>query len=104
MLIEQSIAKQYGVLPSEQGSLKFSDWSKMVSGLMEDTRLGRMVELRMLNDPQRLRQLTPEQKRLRAEWADFLRLRRSEQGPVDNKQQQAILQIAIASLFGGKVK
>ena len=46
VLIEQSIAKQYGVLPSEQGALKYSDWAKMVSGLMDDTPLGRVVAVR----------------------------------------------------------
>ena len=54
-LIEQSIAKQYRVLPSEQGDLHYSDWLKMVSGLMDDTPLGRIVMIRSENDKERIK-------------------------------------------------
>ena len=54
-LIEQSIAKQYRVLPSEQGDLRYSDWIKMVSGLMDDTPLGRIVMIRSETDKERIK-------------------------------------------------
>ena len=44
VLIEQSIAKQYGVLPSEQGNLRYADWAKLVGGLMDDTPLLRPAD------------------------------------------------------------
>lgn len=71
MLIEQSIAKQYGVLPSEQGNLKYADWAKLVSGLMEDTPLGQVVKLRTEKDRDVLKRLTPAQRKMRADWALF---------------------------------
>lgn len=43
MLIEQSIAKQYGILPAAQGELGWAEWVKLVGGLMDDTPLGRVV-------------------------------------------------------------
>lgn len=70
-LIEQSIAKQYGILPSRQGELIWSDWCKLVSGLMEDTPLGRVVALRMENDPEVLKNLSASQRRIRSEWKAF---------------------------------
>ena len=46
MLIEQSIAKQYGILPAAQGELGWAEWVKLVGGLMDDTPLGRVVAVR----------------------------------------------------------
>lgn len=93
-LIEQSIAKQYGVLPSEQGNLIYSDWAKMVSGLMDDTPLGRVVSIRMENDPSIIKNFTPHQKAIQAEWRNF-RAKQTSQNDI------AQLEIMIASMFGG---
>ena len=98
MLIEQSIAKQYGVLPSRQGELKYSDWAKMVSGLMDDTPLGRVVQLRTEQDKAVLKRLTKEERQMRAEWAAFQRARR---GPDHSETDITQLETMIAALFGG---
>jgi len=79
VLIEQSIAKQYGVLPSAQGDLRYSDWAKMVSGLMDDTPLGRVVGTRMEQDREILKHYTPEQRRIRSEWTQFCAQKRAQQ-------------------------
>lgn len=96
MLIQQSIAKQYGVLPSDQGELHYSDWAALVSGLMEDTPLGRVVQVRMEKDPAVLRRMTPQQKQLRAAWAQFVKGR---QKPVFEKDIGR-LEAMMAALFG----
>lgn len=70
-MIEQSIAKQYGILPSRQGDLSWSDWCKLVGGLMDDTPLGRVVALRMENDPEVIKRFSSSQKRVRSEWMTF---------------------------------
>ena len=67
VLIEQSIAKQYHVLPSEQGELSYCDWAKLVSGLMHDTPLGQVVALRSEDDPEILKHMTAEQRAVRRE-------------------------------------
>lgn len=71
MLIEQSIAKQYHILPSAQGDIQFSDWILLVGGLMDDTPLGRVVSVRTETDPEMIKVFTPEQRKLRTEWASF---------------------------------
>ena len=43
MLIEQSIAKQYGILPAAQGELGWAEWVKLVGGLM-DAQYAAMAE------------------------------------------------------------
>ena len=99
VLIEQSIAKQYGVLPSEQDDLHYSDWSKMVSGLMEDTPLGRIVSIRSEKDQNVILKFTSEQKRVRTEWMNF-RLQR-QTNEKDIKQSMKNLQSMLASMFRG---
>ena len=92
-LIAQSIAKQYGILPSEQAELAFSDWSLLVAGLMEDTPLGRVVAIRCEHDPAVL-----------SEWAAFQATRRREDSTDEKaiRTQMAQLQQALKSAFGRK--
>ncbi|MBS5661936.1 MAG: hypothetical protein KHW79_11780 [Clostridiales bacterium] len=99
VLIEQSIAKQYGVVPSEQGDLHYSDWSKMVSGLMEDTPLGRIVSIRSEKDSDVIRKFTPEQKRIRNEWMNFRLQQQTNEN--DIKQSMKNLQTMLANMFRG---
>ena len=79
--------------------MAYSDWYKMVGGLMEDTPLGQVVMLRKERDPKVLRQLTPSQRAIRAEWAAFrARTRAPERTQADMQQ----LQRMIAAAFGGR--
>lgn len=96
-MIEQSLAKQYGVLPSEQESLHYSDWAKMVGGLMDDTPLGRVIAIRSENDRDVLSRMSPDQQQIRADWFAF---RASARTPADEKERQKQLQAMIAGLFG----
>lgn len=98
MLIEQSIAKQYGVLPSEQENLRYTDWAKMVGGLMDDTPLGRVAAIRAETDREVIRKMTPDQWEIRSEWAKF---RAGSKTKEVHQEQMKQLQAMIAGLFGG---
>ncbi len=95
VLIEQSIAKQYGILPSKQDDLQYPDWAKLVGGLMEDTPLGRVVAIRSETDPDVIRRFTPDQRRIRSEWAN-----RRKTAQADD---QKVLQRMLAALCGREV-
>lgn len=97
VLIEQSIAKQYGVLPSEQENLRYTDWAKMVGGLMDDTPLGRVVAIRAETDREVIRRMTADQRKIRSEWAAY---RASVTAQNDQRQQMKQLQAMIAGMFG----
>lgn len=99
MLIEQSIAKQYGVLPSAQGELPYTDWVKLVSGLMHDTPLGQVVSIRSEDDPDTLRSFTPGQRAIRQEWREFTSGHVSSE---DIQRQTAGLEAMFARLCGGE--
>ena len=101
VLIEQSIAKQYGILPSQQGNLSYSEWSKLVSGLMDDTPLGRVVAVRTETDQKVIAQYSPWQRQIRADWNAFKAQKLSQQSEVDMEQQMKQLERMLASAFGG---
>lgn len=108
VLIEQSIAKQYGVLPSQQDTLHYADWAKMVSGLMDDTPLGRIVGIRMEKDPEMLKHYTPDQRRIRSEWQQF-RVEKAQKQLSTNAESKAVwerqmadLERMLAGLAGGE--
>ena len=99
VLIEQSIAKQYHILPSQQEELSYSDWAKLVSGLMNDTPLGKVVEIRSEDDAEIIKNMTKEQLAIRSEWQSFVNshITYSEE---DMQKQSEMLEKMMASLFG----
>lgn len=104
VLIEQSIAKQYGIIPSNQQELKYSDWAKLVSGLMEDTPLGRIVSIRSETDREAIRNFTSEQKKIYNDWQHF-RSKKIMNDPefYKNYESQMIaLERSFAAAFGKK--
>lgn len=101
VLIEQSIATQYGILPALQGDLPYPEWAKLVGGLMDDTPLGRVVAVRAERDPQIIAKMGPWQKRIRSEWQRFLARKAQKRDPADLRQQMRDLEAMIARAFGG---
>ena len=79
-LIKQSVAKQYGIIPSEQEELHYSDWLLLVSGIMEDTPLGQVVMIRKEDDQERLKNFTQHEHHIRNEWRNFRAKQKSERG------------------------
>lgn len=99
MLIEQSIAKQYGVLPSEQKEMKYSDWAVLVAGIMHDTPLGQVVNIRRETDYNVIRKFSAEQKKIYNDWQKFIYSNKTEAELV---QQQNMLEKMLSSMFGKK--
>lgn len=100
VLIEQSIATQYGVLPDAQGDLSYQAWSKLVSGLMDDTPLGRVVSVRAEEDRKVIAKMSPWQRQIRSDWQSF-KAKRQEESPELLRQQMSQLEEMLARAFGG---
>ena len=77
-LIEASIAKQYGIRLSVDNTVLWPEFITLVSGLMHDTPLGQVMSIRSEKDPKRLREFTPEQRRIRNEWILYRNNKRKE--------------------------
>ena len=102
ILIEQSIAKQYGILPSAQPELPWWEWSLLVSGLMDDTPLGHVVAVRSETNPDRIKEFGPWQRRIRAEWQEHkAKNQRKTFDKAGWKRDMAALERMLAANFGG---
>jgi len=49
-------------------TMKWDEFTALISGLSADTPLGRIVQIRAENDKDMLKNFTKEQKRIRNEW------------------------------------
>lgn len=81
--------------------MKWKEFAAYMSGLDGKTPLGRIVSIRSESDPEMLKQFTPEQRRIRADW----RLKKTKQMP---KQDLAavydMFKNAFISMAGGVAK
>lgn len=68
-LIESSIAQQYGIrLRNEIKTITWSEVKMLVSGLLPDTPLGKVIQIRSENNKDTLKNFTPEMKKIRSDW------------------------------------
>ncbi len=67
--IEPSFAEQYHIRLRET-TMKWSEYSRLVSSLKPETTLGRIIAIRSEKDPKILKNFNREQKRIRYEWLE----------------------------------
>ena len=67
-LIEASFAKQYGIRLSQEEDMLWPEYCNLLSGLMHDTPLGTVVAIRSEKDNEKLKNFTPEQRKIRNDW------------------------------------
>ena len=59
----------YGIrLSRELRGMKWREFAGLLAGLDGETPLGRIVAIRAEDDPKRLREFTPEMRRIRSRW------------------------------------
>ena len=72
-LIESSIAQQYGIrIRNEIDTISWSEVKMLISGLLSDTPLGRIIQIRSENDKEQLKHFTPEMHKIRNDWRNRL--------------------------------
>ena len=101
VLIEQSIATQYGILPVAQGELSYPEWAKLVSGLMDDTPLGRVIAVRGETDQKIIAQMNSRQRKIRSEWQTFAASKAIKKPRTELMAQMKHLEEMLAKAFGG---
>lgn len=74
----------------------WEEFSDLLSGLTDQTPLVRVAMIRTEGDPERIRAMTPEQRRMRSEWQRRRALRRGE---ADTRAFVSMMQAAFASLY-----
>ena len=65
-MIISSFQAQYGMrLSNELRTMSWREFSYLLSGLSGDSPLGRIISIRAENDPEKLKEFTPEQRKIR---------------------------------------
>jgi hypothetical protein len=67
-LIESSFLKQYGIRLRQDDDMSWSEFCSLLSGIMPDTPLGKIVEIRAEKDPKVIKNFTKDQRRIRNDW------------------------------------
>ena len=100
-LIEASFFKQYGIRLRQNNDMPWDEFCSYLSGIMPDTPLGNVVQIRSEEDKEILKNFTPEQKRIRSEW------RNSMAKNMDKKQAEDAIEMfknMFRELAGGDAK
>lgn len=96
-LVVASFQTQYGIrLSRDLGSMSWREFSYLLNGISGDTPLGRIVSIRAENDPEVLKNFTPEEKRIRNEYRRKTAKQKTDKEVSDVIEQfrQAFIQLA----------
>lgn len=67
-LIESSFLKQYGIRLRSIDDMPWNEFCSYLSGIMPDTPLGSIVQIRSEENKEIIKNYTKEQKKIRADW------------------------------------
>lgn len=67
-LIESSFLSQYGIRLRTEDDMSYGEFCSLLSGLMPETPLGRVVSIRAEKDPKVIKNFTKEQKKIHNDW------------------------------------
>ena len=97
-LIEASIAQQYGIrLRKEIDNISWSEVKMLIAGLLPDTPLGNVIQVRSETNKEVLKNFTPEMHRIRNDW----RAKLNQRAPtIDDEKRMEALEAMIAAAFG----
>lgn len=76
--------------------MSWREFSYLLQGLSGDTPLGQIISIRAENDPERLKEFTPEQRRIRSEYRYKIAKKKSSEEVEDaiERFKQAFIQLA----------
>ena len=95
-MIEASFATQYGIRLRQEPDISYAEWARLVSGLMPETPLGRVVQIRMEKDPKVISKFGDYERRVRAEWSKFKHSQQTAEQAVQSVEE---LQNMLKNLF-----
>ena len=67
-LIEASFAQQYGIRLRNEDDMSWSEFCSLLSGIMPDTPLGKVVAIRAEKDSKVLKTFSKEQMKIHNDW------------------------------------
>lgn len=97
-LIEASFAQQYGIRLRNEDEMSWNEFCTLLSGLMPDTPLGRVVSIRAETDPDIIKNFNEEQRRIYNEWRSRI-IRKRHETPEAYKRYAVQFQQSIKDAF-----
>lgn len=79
--------------------MTWDEFSTLVAGLLPDTPLGYIVQIRSENDREKLKHFTPEQKKIRAAWRTR-NMKKVEMSPEEARKAVEQFEKMMAAMFG----
>jgi len=97
--IEASFAMQYGIRLSKE-DLPLGEFLRLLSGIMPDTPLGRLVILRSEKRSEVLKGLSVMERKLRADWFEFCNTKKRQGCRANESCRYEELQKELMAMFG----
>ncbi|WP_256976017.1 bacteriophage Gp15 family protein [Paenibacillus sp. MY03] len=94
------MSAQYGIRLRAEPDMTWDEFTTLLSGILPETPLGYIVGIRSENDREKLKNFTPEQKRIRNAWRTR-NVTQPQWTEVDKAKAVAEFQKIIQSAFGG---
>lgn len=98
-LIESSFAMQYGIRLSHEPDITVSEYYRLLAGIMPDTPLGKIVQVRMEKDPKVLKEYGKYEREIRSKWAKFKAKKQKIEQNVTDEENLKRLQDMLKRMF-----
>ena len=98
-LIVSSFAMQYGIRLSHEPDISVSEYYRLLAGIMPETPLGKIVQIRMEKDPKILKEFGDYERDVRSKWAEFKVKNHKKEVQLSNEEQLRQLQNELKRLF-----
>lgn len=99
-LVVASFQAEYGIrLAKDLDSMTWKEFAMLLNGLGAETPLVKIASIRAENDPKKVREFSPEAKKIRNEWRkkQFSKKSKAEQDEMLNQLTNAVI-----GMIGGK--
>ena len=98
-LIEASMASQYGIRLRQAADMPWSEFTNLLTGLLPETPLGAIVQIRSEDDPDTLKRFNADQLAIRSKWRERQALHQLD-NPEVLKQSMDNLSKMLKNMFG----
>lgn len=100
VLVESSLAKQYGIrIRHIAEDMSWDEFSTLVSGIMPDTPLGQIINIRAETDPEVIKNFNTQQRKIYNDWRNKqARQMLDDTRSLDEQMKQ--IEKMFASMFG----
>lgn len=92
---------QYGIRLRNENAMTWSEFCSLLAGIMPDTPLGNIVQIRSENDAEKLKHFTPHQRKIRYEW---INRHKKSISKADYNKQMEFFKGMFKSFAGGEKK